>query len=328
MITWDLWDGTAEAWDGQLQEFTDYSVYQGYSWGKHRRQFGWLPLRLAASSDGKIVAMAQALLKRYPLGIGMVWLPGGPVGDLGAWNGGFRQALRTAAGVPFLVCRINSTRAFSDREAIQLAQQGWCRCATPLRSGLSLVYRPALSEDERLDVCSSSWRHNLRRSGKYGLKISVWKDPNPDLMITVYERMEAYKQLAKQTSRAEVKSLLSSFREQCIMVRCDDAEGNLLAFRGALLMGNKGEDIFAAVTPQGRKVYASHIAFWKLMEQCAECGVTSYDLGGTDPVENRGVYDFKKGTGAKDIRYLGEWEHSRPAILRTIANRLIAARKP
>lgn len=327
MINWHLWDGSAVAWDNQLQQFADYTVYQGHAWGEHRRQFGWLPIRLVATLEGNTVAMAQVLLKRYPLGVGMAWVPGGPVGDLDAWEDRLRRAIRKAAGVSFLVCRINVMKAHVDQEGIQLEKQGWCRSTTPLLTGLSLTYQPSLSEGDRQKLCSGSWRHNLRRSSKYGLKIYVWNDPDPDQMIGIYNEMQSYKQLAEQTSRDAIESLLLVFSEQCFLVRCDDAEGNMLAFRGALLMGNKGWDTFAAATPQGRKVYASHMAFWELMQQCAARGIASYDMGGADPVNNRGVYDFKKGTGAEDIRYLGEWEHSRPKILGAIAGRLIASKR-
>ena len=61
-----------------------------------------------------------------------------------------------------------------------------------------------------------------------------------------------------------------------------------------------------------------------LMKQCAERGVRWYDMGGVDPVNNRGVYDFKKGTGARALEYLGEWEWSTSKALGWGVSRLIA----
>jgi lipid II:glycine glycyltransferase (peptidoglycan interpeptide bridge formation enzyme) len=43
-------------------------------------------------------------------------------------------------------------------------------------------------------------------------------------------------------------------------------------------------------------------------------------MGGIDPENNKGVYHFKKGTGAKEIRYLGEWEWSNSEMFRKVAN--------
>ena len=51
-----------------------------------------------------------------------------------------------------------------------------------------------------------------------------------------------------------------------------------------------------------------------------------FDLGGIDPINNRGVYDFKKGTGATQIDYEGEWDTAKPLWFRRIASMLIARR--
>ena len=40
-----------------------------------------------------------------------------------------------------------------------------------------------------------------------------------------------------------------------------------------------------------------------------------YDLSGVDFKKNIGVYNFKKGTGAKLIKCLGEWEYSNFPLL-------------
>jgi lipid II:glycine glycyltransferase (peptidoglycan interpeptide bridge formation enzyme) len=62
------------------------------------------------------------------------------------------------------------------------------------------------------------------------------------------------------------------------------------------------------------------------MKLCGERNVQWYDMSGVDPVNNKGVYDFKKGTGAQDLQYLGEWEYARPSIFGLIASRIIARR--
>ena len=326
MLNWQPWEGSAEAWDDQLRQFADYTVFQSHAWSEHKRQFGWQPLRLGVSDADRVVALAQVLVKRYPLGIGMAWVPGGPLGRIDSWGDSFRQAIRAAAGVRFLYCRISPMCPHSEDAASKLATHGWRRSAAPFTSGLSLAYQAALSEDERLQQCSGNWRHNLRRSVKHGSKVYLWNNPDPDEMMAAYAAMQANKQLKEQTSREEIVSMFSAFADQCVLVRCDDERGNLLALRGALVLGDKGRDTFAAATPAGRKVYASHAAFWELIKQCVARGVKWYDMGGVDPINNRGVYDFKKGTGAQDLHFLGEWEHAMPAFLGALASRAIAWR--
>ena len=39
-----------------------------------------------------------------------------------------------------------------------------------------------------------------------------------------------------------------------------------------------------------------------------------------DPVNNQGVYNFKKGTGALFTKYLGEWEWSNNLLYKWLVN--------
>ena len=79
-------------------------------------------------------------------------------------------------------------------------------------------------------------------------------------------------------------------------------------------------DLLAAANPSARKVYASHELLWQLFNDCFEKGILRYDLGGVDPQQNKGVFDFKKGTGAELFTYLGEWEAASPKWVKSIAN--------
>lgn len=326
MLNWRLWDGDTQKWDKLLQSFDDYSLYQSSAWGEHRSRFGWSPNRFQALSDGVPVAMAQVLVRKYPLGFAIAWIPGGPVGDMTAVGPALMEQIRVASGARFLYCRFSAMRSREASEDTALKEMSWHRTSSPLLTGLSLTYEPSLSEELRLNNCSGNWRHNLRRSMKRKLKTYHWVKACPQEMMAAYAAMQDHKQLAAQTSGYEIESLLKSFGSDCVVVRCDDEDGNLLAFRGALVLGAKAVDIFAVAIPAGRKVYASHSAFWELMKQCAAKGVQWYDMSGADPEKNKGVYDFKKGTGAKDIQYLGEWECAKPALLRGLVSRVIRYR--
>lgn len=324
MLIWKVWAGTEESWDELLCSFHDYSVYQSYRWGVHKGRFGWRPIRLVGYNGRDITSIVQVLVKCYPLSIGVVWIPGGPVGNVVDWDSGLQAMICSITGVRMLYCRFNSMKPFLPEDGSKLTSSGWQRPSSPLLSGLSLLYQPAFSEAESLRQCSGNWRHNLRRSAKHGLRVYRWDKPNADEMIGSYVLMQNYKKLTTQITRQEIVSILEIFREQSVLVRCDDEAGNMLSFRGALIYGEKAWDIFAATTPSGRNFYASHASFWELMKLCRERNVHWYDMGGVDPVNNPGVYDFKRGTGAKNLEYLGEWEYSRPFFMSSVANYVIS----
>ena len=326
MLAWTPWEGDAAQWDVIVRQLQDFTVFQSYAWGEHRARFGWSPLRLLASDRGQVVAVAQVLVRRHRFGIGVVWIPGGPLGKTSAWNSGLRQAIRKEAGLRFFYCRLNVMSNRTSELEDTLLANGWLRSSRQLSSGLRLEYLPSLPDEQRMLQCSGNWRHNLRRSFKRSLRMSVWDTPDPKVMMQIYASMQELKNLAAQTSHEDIESIFNSFGQRCVIVRCDDERGELLALRGALIMGPKAWDIFAVASPAGRKVYASHAAFWELMAQCSQRGVVWYDMGGADPINNRGVYDFKKGTGATDTTLLGEWEFAYPGFLRHIANYLIGRR--
>ena len=57
MVIWKLLnnDIAEEIWDQHLAEFSDFTFYQTYAWGEHRRSSGWIPYRWVAYNNGEIV---------------------------------------------------------------------------------------------------------------------------------------------------------------------------------------------------------------------------------------------------------------------------------
>lgn len=325
MLSWQEWRGEAQDWDNLVVQHEDYSVYQSYAWGIHKSNLGWHVRRFIYKADEKkIDAVSQILVKYFRFGIAVVWIPGGFLGDSVCYGPDFYKFLKKALGQNLLYIRVNSLSTYDFSKLKYFRELGWRKCQKSLTTGLSLIYAPGDSEDDRVSRASGNWRHNWKRSQKKAGPTYCWTDVSIEAMTKAYRVMEQNKNLPIQMHDLEITSILKTFGSNCILVRCDDESGNLLAFRGALLMGDKGWDFFAVATPEGRKVYASHAAFMELMNVCGARGVSRYDMSGIDPVNNKGVYDFKKGTGAEEIKYFGEWEVSNSKIFRVIASKLIS----
>ena len=328
MLKWDVWSESEEEWDKNVTKFPDYSIYQSIAWGKYRSEFGWQPHHLIATDNNRIISMAQVLIRKYFFGLTLIWVPGGPIGKLDCWNTAFTEKLKEISKSSFVYCRISPVREESQQTIDNIQLLGWRKPEFSLISGKSLSYNPLKDESVRLMEASQSWRHNLKRSHreKYGNKVTVWKSPNVNEMLSVYESMWNHKNIKGQLSRIELESIFNNFADRCIVVRCVDAQSNLIALRGALMFGSRAWDIFAAASPQARKVYASHLTFWTLINECAQRNVKWYDMGGVDPNGSKGVYNFKKGTGATELNYLGEWDWSSFKFLRKVVNYVIKYR--
>ena len=309
-------------WDGHVASLSG-AFYQTYGWGEVRRVVGWQPLRLLARRDGVVIVAASVLVKRK-FGLAVCWIPGGPIGLSGVLDGEFRSALGSALGTKFFYCRISLLRTDTGDESTFLAGAGWRRPAVAMSSGLTMSYWLAGDETERLKRTSGNWRHNLKRSGRYDLRIEHWEDPDLDAISMLYREMESLKSLPEQYSAAELAAIFTQCSERVVVFRCMDAEGRLLAIRAAGLCGVTAMDLMAVAGSEARKVYASHATLWALLNHCSQFGLREYDLSGVDPIGNKGVFDFKHGTGAQLVECLGQWEWASVPGLRYAVNWQVA----
>lgn len=305
-MIWSEYNGDPAGWDARV-EALDGGFYQSHGWGEVRRIAGWQPLRLMATIAGKDVAAASVLVRRHA-GIPVCWIPGGPVGPVAHFSTEFRNFLCSLTGARLLYCRMSLLREASGPEDGVLADAGWRRPSVRMSSGLTMLYSMEGDTAERLARASGNWRHNLKRAGRHGLRIEAWDQPDPAAMAALYREMEGLKALSVQHSEAELEAMFAKLGNRIAVYRCLDADGKLLAFRAAGLFGTCAWDLLAAAGVAARKVYASHATLWALLEHCKEAGMAHFDLSGVDPVGNKGVYDFKQGTGARLVECLGEWE--------------------
>jgi len=125
---------------------------------------------------------------------------------------------------------------------------------------------------------------------------------------------------------ADIESIQKSFGENLVLIRMDDENGKLLSVRGALVQQSTAWDFIAVTTPDGRKTYSSHRTLLALAQECARRSCTTLELGGVDPEKNKGVFDFKNGTGAQITTYLGEWDASAPSAFHILATMFLKQR--
>lgn len=307
-MTWERYSGDPLGWDEKVASLGG-SFFQSYGWGETRRVAGWQPLHLVAKLDGRIVGAAGILVKRK-LGVAVCWIPGGPVGPTFALDDGFRRALAHELTTRFVYCRFSQLREAQPDEQLSLERQCWQRPSVAMSSGLTMRYILSGVEAERMKRASSNWRHNLKRSGRHGLRVEQWESPDASEMSLLYREMEGLKSLPIQHSEAELEAMLKNLGNSVVVYRCLDVDGRMLALRAAGLCGTSGWDLLAAAGEAARKVYASHATLWALLAHCQKLGIEYYDMGGVDPIGNKGVYDFKQGTGASLVECLGEWEWS------------------
>ena len=322
---WSEFVGTDDQWDNKLISLNEPCVYQSSIWSKHRADFKWKSIRLVSETS---MCYAQVLY-RSVFGTTIAWIPGGPTGEVSEVNKEMVATIRRLTKNNGVFVRLNLLQETDVSREQTLIANHWRRAKAKLSSGLSLIYPLRDDEPTRRNGLSANWGRNLRRGESRNSAPYLWRNVDAAEVGELYQQLSDYKEIASSSdmpSLENIQSLIERCRSRLTVFRCDDDSGKPLAIRGALVFGDKAWDILAAVSPAGRKQYSSYVTAWALLNHCANSGVLRYDLSGIDPVNNKGVYDFKHGVGATEIKYIGEWECGYPTFVQPVVGRLLRYR--
>jgi hypothetical protein len=323
-MTWQRFTGSADEWDGLVEGLGATTPFQLSAWAAFRESFGWKPTRLI-TQDGK--SAAQLLVKRVGP-VQVAWGAGAPLGvvtpsllrDLVDDTKRLLNArvLRLADHAPHESSRVATFRA-----------AGWSMTKRPVGSLRTLVRRLDTTQTPVSESYSSNWSRNLRRGHQRGVIAEPWHQPEARLIADIHREVESLKRPFHAEWRGDptaIERLLSCFDKRILIVKAHDDTGAVLAVRAAVVVGQNAYDFLAATSQEGRKAYASNVALDVLLGLLAERGIQHYDFGGVDPINNKGVFDFKHGAGGAESAYVGEYETASPRMTRWVLATLIASR--
>jgi len=329
MLSWGVWEGGAGSWDALLERFPDHSIFQSHGWGDHKSHFGWYPHRLVATGDNQPVALAQVLVRRFPLGVSLAWVNGGPVGRADTWGESLRAAVQRVAGTRHLYFRINPMRELCDGDVQAVRSGGWEVPTHRIGSGQTIVMKLDAADADWLKSITSKHRYYVKKSNGAPLK---WDCGNSEAlrrdMTALSQSLSVEKDLKLPEWDAPAMDDLN--------MRIGDAAYILVGYLNTkavtgclvLLNGATAHYLSAATLNEGREVSAAYSMFARLRGLLRDRGMRVLDFGGINPASEaaRGVDHFKRGFGGREIRYLGEWDWATSPLLRRAANYLIKRR--
>jgi hypothetical protein len=317
------YDGGDEEWDKFLSETGVSTHVQASAWARAFSAHGWITCRWTIEDKDKQTIYLQGFLKRMPFGCGIMWFPDWLSGDY-SYSEGLAEALRKLLGTRHLYLRFRSLHEYSDQQYVQLCLQGWHRPTNLFNEGLTMVLDLSKSAQEMESRMTSNWRRNLKRSSRFNYSVSRIHDPA--VVIRLYEELRRMKELDEIMSETEIRGLMQAYGEGLVVLGAVTPDGKVLAVRGAICYQQYGWDIFAATGPDARKNYISYALFVALINECKNRGCVHYNLNGIDPVNNVGVFNFKRGSGATIKRQLGEFEWSSSRLLAKLVNFRVQSR--
>jgi len=164
-------------------------------------------------------------------------------------------------------------------------------------------------KDVRMQLCQK-WRNCLNNAEKRNLTVRTGTD---ETYFSVF--MDLYKELIYRKDfdidlnpefylRVQ-KNLVEHERFLVTIIYEND---HPVAGHVSSILGDTCVYLLGATNDAGLKNKAAYLAQWSVIQTAKERGCLFYDLGGINPVENPGVYHFKKGLGGIDMTAPGPFE--------------------
>jgi hypothetical protein len=313
---WSLYNSDDANWKNQVSHLESTTYLHDNEWAKHLGNLGWTLCRWHHQQDGESIAFLQGFLKRYTFGVGVIWFPDWIAGDY-KLSQDIADVLKKSLSLRFLTIRIRSHHQKNDKELKFLEKEFSC-VSRPFDSGLTMHLDLSISIDELHQGLTKNWRRNLKRSDR--LEYEIVEVRNIETIIKLYKELGEAKGIGKLFSSQQIDSLMNSYGDQIVVIGVKTPDGIVQAIRGAVIRGNKAIDILAAANSFSRKHYLSYGLCWELVNRCKSLGCADFDFNGVDPENSIGVYNFKKGTGARLVETLGEFEYSNSFIMKKLVN--------
>lgn len=295
----------------------DYSVmilggnpFNSFAYGEFKRQLGWNLIRCRCFDGDIITACVSVFYKQVGPAI-VCWVPMTFCGDSSQLNKDFLVRLKCALNANFFYFRISF-----GTECCEISPC-FRKSITRIGPTKSLVLEDFKLAESRQ---SKGWKRNVRRGKRFDVQIRTDRPVDPEEVDRLYRGLESYKGVNLGNSFAEIRSATEQLGDNLFVVQAFDDQGSLLGLRAAIVLGDKAVDFWAVCGYHGRKMYVSYVLLDAMVRYLAASGVEHYDLSGVDEVNNKSVFDFKKGSGARLVEFVGDFEFSNSSILRYLLN--------
>lgn len=293
-LTWRS-DLSHEEWDRNLANIGGHPL-QSALWGEARKEFDGLPCEYwAAFNEETPVVMARAESRKLSLIGTVAWLPRGPaVGENTSAHilGGLKHALKKNKHILYV----------SDHwKKVDQKNVSGSECDTCPKT-IWIDLEPG--KEQLWQNLDKQWRYGVGRAAREGVVVE---------QTTLKEEVSAFFDLCSQVSKDKGFELPASLPLMLRLLSIQYHENvdahlfvakvdNELAAGAFILRCGKSIHYFCGATDRKfNHERAGEAVQWAVIEWALEQGCSLYDLEGIDPVNNPGVYSFKKKMGGEEI---------------------------
>lgn len=330
----------AQKWNELIGSLSRPHLLQTAQWAQAKAPFGWdAHYRTWQDDSGRTVAAAQLLQRhiRLPLinrSLCMFYVPKGPtladwsdadlrrrvVADIQAFAAGYGAFtvkidpdLPLGYGVP----GEEGARDHAQGQAFraELQEAGWRYSNEQVQMPNTQLIDLTQSEDNLLAAMKQKTRYNVRLAGRKGVQV---RRGGPGDFGELY-RMYAETSLRdKFVIRSEdyYRTVWDTFFEAGMLVPLvAEVEGEAVAGLMLFVFGEQSWYLYGMSRDAHREKMPNYLLQWEAMLASKAAGCRTYDLWGAPDVFDEsdpmwGVYRFKQGLGAYEVRGLGAWDYA------------------
>jgi len=304
-------------WSRYFPHFEDANLYQ--TWDYAASVFpGQKALRMVVRKGGSVIGLAQGRVASLPgLNRGIAHVAWGPVWRRKGETPDARtlrtvlEALRDGVAVRRkLLLRVVPNLVAGD--------SGWAAQAFETagftRVGHLRAYRTVILDltgplEAIRRGLAQKWRNCLNSAERAGLEVGEGtSDAEYAVFLALYAEMRKRKDFDSGVDVHQWGTMQSILPEsEKLRIFTARRGGAPVAAIAVSFMGDTGRYLLGATAEAALPTKASYALQWRVIERLKECGFNHYDLGGIDPDENPGGYQFKSRMGGREVEFVGAY---------------------
>ncbi len=330
-------------WEALIEREGAFSLMQSWDWGAFKETMGWRVWHVAVEERGTMIAGAQLLLKKMPLGLAVAYVPRGPIGkwlDDEVAHLLLPEISRIARqnGATFL--KIEPPTRGSSSAAALLSHCGFKQSAILNQPKSTLILDISGNEEQILGQMRKKTRQYIHRAEREGITVRVGGAAD---MPAYYELMRAtgkreqFAARGRQYYQAEWETFAA--RDEGVLLLAQRGD-QLLAARAIYRFGEHAAEFHGGSIP-APGLHPNYLLVWHAIKWAKSHGCRTYDLWGipneiseraTDVALNDvdhenglwGVFQFKRGFSTNVVSYIGAYDAVFcPPLYSLITNRFV-----
>jgi lipid II:glycine glycyltransferase (peptidoglycan interpeptide bridge formation enzyme) len=322
-------------WNSLISQLPDPHLLQTREWAEAKKPFGWeAHYKTWLDKSGNLEAAAQILQRsiRIP-GIGrsicMLYVPKGPV--LRDWSDAELRTRVLADLVEFTRSEgaffikidpdvnlgIGVTHQKNDSTGVsfigQLKDTGWRISNEQVQMRNTMLIDLRKSEDELLAAMKQKTRYNLRLAERKGVEVHHGNPADFSLLYRMYAETSVRDGFVIR-SEAYYRAVWERFFDAGMLTPLiAEVDGQAVAGLMLFIFGKQSWYLYGMSRDQAREWMPNYLLQWEAMKTSQKAGCETYDLWGAPDEFNEsdpmwGVYRFKAGLGAYEVRRIGAWD--------------------